>query len=95
MNRLFIAELLRVRGFAVETTQEAGRKQTDDEAQLAYAVSQRRTLLTHNRDDFIAVGLCGRRRRSAGGEKRQNAGQRCCAGAARDDFGRIAHSPRL
>lgn len=49
---VFIAELLRVRGFTAQTTQDAGRKQTDDEAQLAYAVSQRRTVLTHNRDDF-------------------------------------------
>ena len=52
---VLIAELLRVRGFTVQTTQEAGRKSTDDEEQLAYAVSQRHALLTHNRDDFAAL----------------------------------------
>lgn len=67
MNRLFvelyldedvsvlIAELLRVRGYTVQTTQEAGRKEMDDDEQLAYAVSQQRTILTHNRDDFAAL----------------------------------------
>ncbi len=67
MNRLFaeiyldedvsvlIAELLRVRGFTVQTTQEAGRKETDDAEQLEYAVSQQRTILTHNRDDFAEL----------------------------------------
>lgn len=52
---VFIAELLRVRGFTAQTTQEAGRKKTDDEAQLAYAVSQQRAVLTHNRDDFARL----------------------------------------
>ena len=67
MSRLFIelyldedvsalvAKLLRVRGFMAQTTQEAGRKSTDDEEQLAYAVSQQRGLLTHNRDDFAQL----------------------------------------
>ncbi len=50
-----VAKLLRVRGFTVQTTQEAGRKTTDDAEQLAYAVSQRRTVLTHNRDDFVQL----------------------------------------
>jgi predicted nuclease of predicted toxin-antitoxin system len=49
---VLVAVLLRVRGFTALTTHEVGRKQSDDEAQLAYAVSQRRTMLTHNRDDF-------------------------------------------
>jgi predicted nuclease of predicted toxin-antitoxin system len=52
---VFIAELLRVRGFTAQTTQEAGRKKTDDEAQLAYAISQQRAVLTHNRDDFARL----------------------------------------
>jgi predicted nuclease of predicted toxin-antitoxin system len=67
MNRLFIelyldedvsvliAELLRVRGFTAQTTQEAGRKNANDAEQLAYAVSQRHALLTHNRDDFATL----------------------------------------
>lgn len=50
-----VAKLLRVRGFMAQTTQEAGRKNTDDDEQLAYAVSQRRTVLTHNRDDFARL----------------------------------------
>ncbi len=52
---VLVAELLRVRGFDVRTTQEAGRKAEDDEGQLAYAVSSRRALLTHNRDDFARL----------------------------------------
>ena len=52
---VFIAELLRVRGFTVQTTQEAGRKQVEDETQLAYAVSRQRAVLTHNRDDFARL----------------------------------------
>ena len=52
---VLVAELLRVRGFTVQTTQEAGRKHAGDEEQLAYAVSQRCALLTHNRDDFAAL----------------------------------------
>ena len=52
---VLLAELLRARGFSVQTTQEAGRKGTRDEDQLAYAVGQRRTLLTHNRDDFARL----------------------------------------
>lgn len=67
MSRLFIelyldedvnplvAGLVRVRGFAVQTTQEAGRRRTGDAAQLAYAVSQQRAVLTHNRDHFAAL----------------------------------------
>jgi predicted nuclease of predicted toxin-antitoxin system len=50
-----VAELLRARGFDVQTTQEAGRKGTRDEEQLAYAAGQRRALLTHNRDDFARL----------------------------------------
>jgi predicted nuclease of predicted toxin-antitoxin system len=47
-----VAELLRARGFNVQTTQEAGRKSASDEEQLTHAVGRRRALLTHNRDDF-------------------------------------------
>jgi predicted nuclease of predicted toxin-antitoxin system len=67
VNRLFIelyldedvsvlaADLLRARGFSVLTTQEAGRKAATDDEQLAYAVSRRRALSTHNRDDFARL----------------------------------------
>jgi predicted nuclease of predicted toxin-antitoxin system len=50
-----VAKLLGVRGFMVQTTQGAGRKSTDDDEQLTYAVSQRRAVLTHNRDDFAQL----------------------------------------
>ena len=52
---VLVAELLRARGFGVETTREAGRMSTRDEDQLTYAVSRRRALLTHNRDDFARL----------------------------------------
>lgn len=39
---VLVGELLRVRGFTVLTTQEAGRKNTSDEEQLAYAALHHR-----------------------------------------------------
>lgn len=50
-----VADLVRARGFTVLTTREAGNRQANDADQLAYAVSQRKTLLTHNRADFEAL----------------------------------------
>lgn len=44
-----------MRGYKVQTTQEAGRLTTGDAEQLAYALSQRRAMLTHNRDDFARL----------------------------------------
>ncbi len=67
MNRLFIelyldedvhvviADLLQGRGFTATTARDAGQLEKSDEEQLAYAVSQRKTLLTHNRHDFEAL----------------------------------------
>ena len=67
MNRLFIelyldedvdvlvADLVRARGFQATTTQDAGQVGKNDAEQLVYAVSQQRTLLTHNRADFEAL----------------------------------------
>jgi hypothetical protein len=49
---VLIAQLLRARRFVVVTTQEVGQLQNSDAEQLAYAVSQHKTLLTHNRVDF-------------------------------------------
>ncbi|MBE7531121.1 MAG: DUF5615 family PIN-like protein [Chloroflexi bacterium] len=49
---VLIADLLRGRGFAATTAREEGQLAKSDEEQLAYAVSQRKTLLTHNRHDF-------------------------------------------
>ena len=49
---VLIAQLIRARGFAVVTTQEAGQLRNSDAEQLAYAVNQHKALLTHNRVDF-------------------------------------------
>ena len=49
---VLIAQLLHARGFIVVTTQEAGSSLAAMHEQLAYAVSQHKTLLTHNRVDF-------------------------------------------
>ena len=52
---VLVAELLRARGFSVQTTLEAGRLGTRDPDQLAYAASQGRAFVTHNRADFEAL----------------------------------------
>ncbi len=43
-----LAEALQQRGYDIETTVIAGLLEVSDEQQLAYAVSQRRALVTHN-----------------------------------------------
>ncbi len=67
MNKLFIelyldedvsvllAELLRSRGFRAVTAREVGQLRREDAEQLAYAVGQGMTLLSHNRTDFEAL----------------------------------------
>ncbi|WIG60187.1 MAG: hypothetical protein OJF49_002935 [Ktedonobacterales bacterium] len=52
---VLVAELLKARGFAVVTTREAGQLGQSDVSQLAYAVANSNTLLTHNRADFEAL----------------------------------------
>lgn len=52
---VLVADLLRGRGFVAITTRDAGQLQNSDTKQLAYAVSQHKTLLTHNRADFEAL----------------------------------------
>lgn len=56
MNQLFIdlylADLIRARGFEAITTTEAGQLGKSDAEQLAYAISKGKVLLTHNRVDF-------------------------------------------
>ncbi len=52
---VLIADLVRARGFVATTTQEAGQIHNSDIVQLAYAASQRKTFLTHNRADFEAL----------------------------------------
>ena len=50
--RVLVARILRSRGFTAVTTQEAGQVANSDSEQLAYAIRQNKTLLTHNRVDF-------------------------------------------
>ena len=52
---VLIADLLRAKGFDVMTVRDAGTLRATDAEQLAYAVSQARTLVTHNRADFEAL----------------------------------------
>jgi len=49
---VLVADLLQARGFDVITARDAGQLHKTDKEQLAYAVSQSRTLVTHNRTDF-------------------------------------------
>jgi predicted nuclease of predicted toxin-antitoxin system len=52
---VFVADLIQARGFTVITTRDAGQRHASDADQLAYAVSQHKTILTHNRADFEAL----------------------------------------
>jgi predicted nuclease of predicted toxin-antitoxin system len=49
---VLVADLLQARGFDVITARDAGQLQVTDTEQLAYAITQGRTLVTHNRTDF-------------------------------------------
>ena len=49
---VLLASLVRARGFEAVTTLEAGQRGKTDAEQLAFAASQQRTLITHNRVDF-------------------------------------------
>ena len=49
---VLVADLIQARGFQAITTRDAGQLQNSDPQQLAYAVNQQKTLITHNRVDF-------------------------------------------
>lgn len=49
---VLIAGLLRAHGFVATTARETDMLGRDDEEQLAYAASQSKAILTHNRVDF-------------------------------------------
>ena len=49
---VLLADLVRVRGFEATTTIAEGQDGNTDAEQLAFAVTEQRTLLTHNRADF-------------------------------------------
>ena len=50
-----LAEILRQRGYDVVHVLEVGRGGESDPEQLAYAVSQGRTMLTHNIRDYLLL----------------------------------------
>lgn len=49
---VLIADLLKARGFDALTTRDAGQLNATDADQFAYAINQKRTLITHNITDF-------------------------------------------
>jgi predicted nuclease of predicted toxin-antitoxin system len=52
---ILIAHLVRARGFRAATTQEMQQKGATDAAQLAFATSRGKAILTHNRVHFEAL----------------------------------------
>lgn len=52
---LAAVEALRALGHDVLTVDDAGRKGADDPSQLAFAVTNGRAVVTHNRRDFIRL----------------------------------------
>ena len=49
---VLVADLLRAKGFDAITARDAGQLHATDAEQFAYATSEARTLVTHNRTDF-------------------------------------------
>lgn len=49
---VLLANLVQARGFDAATTHQSGQRGKSDSEQLAFAVTQNRTMLTHNRADF-------------------------------------------
>lgn len=52
---VLIADLIRAKGFDVVTTPQSGNTGSSDLQQIVFAVTQGRTLLTHNRVDFEKI----------------------------------------
>ena len=50
-----LAKAMQQRGISVLTTQEAGMSESTDEQQVVFAVTQQRTILTHNKRDFVII----------------------------------------
>jgi len=53
--RVLLAEVLRSRGYGATHVLEAGRAGRSDAEQLAYAVKQGLTILTHNVRDYVIL----------------------------------------
>jgi len=84
-----VAALLHARGFTALATREVGQLQNSDAEQLAYAVSQRKTFLTHNRADFEALA---KEYLAAGGENPLWHHYRCAPSSPGDRAPPLAHS---
>ncbi len=52
---VLVGDLLRARGFNILTTRDANHLHATDVEQLAFAATEQRALLTHNRADFEAL----------------------------------------
>jgi len=65
---VFVAQLIRPHGFDVLTTREAQNLGQADAAQLQFAATHQRTILTHNRCDYELL------HETALGEQRSHAG---------------------
>ena len=50
-----LAKTLRTRGFDAVSVYEVGMRECSDEEQLAYAVSQKRAILTFNIEDYVEL----------------------------------------
>lgn len=50
-----LAEQLRAQGFEATSAREAGNDELSDEAQLTYAVAQKRAIMTHNLKHFMPL----------------------------------------
>jgi predicted nuclease of predicted toxin-antitoxin system len=54
---ILVADLIRARGFIAITTRDSGNLHKDDDEQLACAVENQLTYVTHNRADFESRAL--------------------------------------
>lgn len=52
---VLVVDLLRGQGFIALTVRDAGRPGRSDAEQLAFAAEQGMALLTHDRDDYVAL----------------------------------------
>ncbi len=50
-----VAEILRKKGMDAVSAHETGMLEASDDEQLAFAVAERRAIVTRNRDDFITL----------------------------------------
>ena len=50
-----IAQRLREQGYDAVSSHEAGMDALDDEAQISFAVSERRAVVSINKKDFLAI----------------------------------------